>query len=77
MKFFGIFFCIFEIIKASTYTFQNPTFPLYPKTIKLGAKEASINIARKMLFKGSDLEDIIDVTGLTKEEIGDLLQKSY
>ena len=34
-----------------------------------GIKNEKINIAKNMLKKGMNIEDIIDITGLTKEEI--------
>ena len=34
-----------------------------------GAKEEKITMAKKMLIKGYSIEDIIDMTGLSKEEI--------
>ena len=35
----------------------------------IGIKENTLEIAQNMLKKGMDLEDISEVTGLTKEEI--------
>ena len=37
--------------------------------IEQGAKENSIEIARNMLNKGISIDDIIELTGLTKEEL--------
>ena len=36
---------------------------------KSGHKEEKIQIARKMKSKNADIETIIELTGLTKEEI--------
>ena len=38
-----------------------------------GAKEEKLQIAKNMLKKGMDLSDIIEITGLTKEEIEKLI----
>jgi C-terminal processing protease CtpA/Prc len=48
------------------------TISLYPEH-KLGAKEASINIARNLLNLNIPIEEIIKATGLTKEEIESIL----
>jgi len=40
--------------------------------LKEGEKVKAIEIARKMLKKGLDIDDIIDITGLTKDEIESL-----
>ena len=34
-----------------------------------GRKEANIEIAKKLLKKGMSIEEIVEITGLTKEEI--------
>jgi len=36
---------------------------------KEGRKEANIEIAKKLIKKGMSVEEIADITGLTKEEI--------
>ena len=40
--------------------------------IEKGKKEEKLEIARKMLKKGLGIDDIVDMTGLTKEEIENL-----
>jgi predicted transposase/invertase (TIGR01784 family) len=37
-----------------------------------GIKETQLNTARKMLKLGMTIEEITEITGLTKEEIGNL-----
>ena len=39
------------------------------KAAKKAAKEATIETAKKMLKKNMEIDDIIDITGLSKEEI--------
>ena len=41
----------------------------YNLGIEIGKKENTINIAKKMLDKGTPVNDISEITGLTKEEI--------
>ncbi len=36
---------------------------------KCGIKNEKLEIAKKMLEKGMDLETVINITGLTKEEL--------
>lgn len=40
-----------------------------------GIKEGAIKIAKNMLKKGIDIDTIIEVTGLTKEEIEEIKNK--
>ena len=40
---------------------------------KEGAKEKQIQIAKNMLKKGMNVSDIIEITGLTKEEVEKLV----
>ena len=40
-----------------------------------GKKEANMETARKLLKKGMEIKDIIDITGITEEQI-EILQKS-
>jgi predicted transposase/invertase (TIGR01784 family) len=42
---------------------------------KIGEKKAKEEIARKMINKGTKLEEIIEITGLTKEEIDTITKK--
>ena len=42
---------------------------LYEKGISQGIEQTKIESAKKMLEKNMKLEDIIDITGLSKEEI--------
>ena len=44
----------------------------YEDGIKQGKKSKSIEIAKKMLSRGDDIEDIIELTDLSKKEIHDL-----
>ena len=41
----------------------------YNLGIEVGKQENTINIAKKMLDKGTPVNDISEITGLTKEEI--------
>ena len=43
--------------------------------IKKGKKEANMETARKLLKKGMEIKDIIDITGITEEQI-EILRKS-
>ena len=38
----------------------------------VGAKEKSIEIAKKMLTRGDDIKDVVELTGLSKEEVENL-----
>ena len=40
--------------------------------LKKGLKESSIKIAKKLLKKGLNIEEIKEITGLTKKEIHEL-----
>ena len=46
---------------------------IYAKGIDDGAKEREIQIAKNMIKKGMNVADIIEITGLTKEEIEKLV----
>ena len=39
------------------------------KGLEQGKKENSIQIALKLKSRGMSIEDIVDITGLTKEEV--------
>lgn len=43
--------------------------------IKEGKKEANMETARKLLKKGMEIKDIIDITGITEKQI-EILRKS-
>ena len=45
---------------------------MYEKGINQGIEQNKIEIAKKMLYKGMKIEDIIELTGLSKEEISNL-----
>ena len=43
--------------------------------IKEGIEERNYQIARKMLMKGTDIESVIDITELTREEVEQLIKE--
>lgn len=43
--------------------------------IKEGIQERNYQIARKMLMKGTDIESVIDITELTREEVEQLIRE--
>jgi len=43
--------------------------------IKEGIKEGAYNIAKKLLMKGTDIESVMDITELTREEVEHLIDK--
>lgn len=44
--------------------------------IKKGKNERNIEIVRKMLSKGMDIKEIIDITGLSKEQVEEIKDKN-
>ena len=44
--------------------------------IEEGSKQKAYEIAKKMLKKGNSIEDIYDITGLSKEEIEKLREEN-
>ena len=44
--------------------------------IEEGSKQKAYEIAKKMLKKGNSIEDIYDITGLSKEEIEELREEN-
>ena len=44
--------------------------------IEEGSKQKAYEIAKKMLKKGNSIEDICDITGLSKKEIEQLKEES-
>jgi predicted transposase/invertase (TIGR01784 family) len=47
------------------------------KGLQEGRKDEKIEIARKMLKKGLDIDNIIDITGLTRDEIENIKSNSF
>ena len=60
------------LAKWSDYIAENKG---YEEGIEDGRKDEKIEIAKKMLSKGNNIEDIIDLTGLSIEEIEKLREK--
>ena len=61
------------LAKWSDYIAENKG---YEEGIEDGRKEEKIQIAKKMLKKGNSIEDIYDITGLSKEEIEELREEN-
>ena len=61
------------LAKWSDYIAENKG---YEEGIEDGRKEEKIQIAKKMLKKGNSIEDICDITGLSKEEIEELREEN-
>ena len=60
------------LAKWSDYIAENKG---YEEGIEDGRKDEKIEIAKKMLSKGNNIEDIIDLTGLSIEEIEKLREE--
>lgn len=52
-----------------TKTIQEDRVNAEKKGMEKGKKKGKIEVAKKMLSKGTPIEDIIEFTGLTSEEI--------
>ena len=55
--------------ERSEWNYQFDMESMYEHGVEQGSKEQSIKIAKKMLEKKMDIDTIMEITGLTKEEI--------
>ena len=55
---------------------KNSIDTAFEKGIEKGIKKRNIEIAKGMLFKGIDIKTIIEITGLTEEEIKEINRKN-
>ena len=60
------------MMAALQETYDEDFLRKYDEDYKKGQREENINCARKMKLKGFSIEDIQDITGLSKEEIDGL-----